>query len=674
MHRRDTLLTLALALLPAAAAAQPDPVADEAAIKAAVARVAPSVVQIETTGGTEVLSAGPGGVVRRGVGPTTGLVVGADGYVVSSAFNFANKPSGVFASVPGRKERFVAKVVATDQTRMLTLLKIEVTGLPVPAPAPKSGFRVGQWAVALGRTLDTVERPPSVSVGIVSALGRIWGKAVQTDAKVSPVNYGGPLVDIEGRVIGVLVPASPRAEGEAAGVEWYDSGIGFAIPLEDVLAVLPRLQQGKDLRRGLLGITPKSADMYSVAPAIGTVANDSAAAKAGLLPGDVITQIDGRAVVSHAQLLHVLGPKYEGDAVSVKVRRGDKELSFDKIVLAGAVSAFETPFLGILPVRDDPEPGVEVRHVIPTSPADKAGLKAGDRILKIAPASAMQQRPFKGRDDLLALMDQLSPGGEVKLVVKRKGGGKEETLTVRLAAMTGDAIPDKPAGPASKGKALAAAGAAKEAPAKKPETGLIERKNALGREYWAYVPENYDPNVAHGVVVWLHPTGRGTDPRDLVDLWLDACETKHLILVGPKAAGEAGWQASDLEFIQTAVKEATADYTIDAKRVVMHGMGVGGQMAFYTGFQDRELVRGVATVGAVLATQPKENQSGKRLAFFVVAGGKDPLAKQIAEVKPALAGKKFPVFFKEVAEIGREYMDFATLRELAAWVDALDRI
>src|SRR5205823_5416379 len=169
------------------------------------------------------------------------------------------KPTAIFVLVPGHKDHYVAEVAATDQTRMLTLLKIKATGLPVPAAAPKKEIKVGQSALALGRTWATPDSPPSVSVGIVSALNRIWGKAIQTDAKVSPVNYGGPLIDIKGRVLGVLVPASPRGEGDTAGVEWYDSGIGFAVPLDDVLAALPRLRQGKDLRRGKLGITPKTA-------------------------------------------------------------------------------------------------------------------------------------------------------------------------------------------------------------------------------------------------------------------------------------------------------------------------------------------------------------------------------------------------------------------------------
>src|SRR5205807_9577600 len=186
----NQLMTFALLTLSPSAAQPPDALneATEQALRTAALKVAPSVVLIETTGGTEMVGAGQR-QIRKGVGPTTGLVVGADGYVISSAFNFANKPTAVFVSVPGRKERFNAKTVATDHTRMLTLLKIEAAGLPVPAAVPKAELRIGQWAMALGRALvPNPDLPPSVSVGVISALNRVFGKAVQTDAKVSPVN------------------------------------------------------------------------------------------------------------------------------------------------------------------------------------------------------------------------------------------------------------------------------------------------------------------------------------------------------------------------------------------------------------------------------------------------------------------------------------------------------
>src|SRR4029079_4955080 len=204
-----------------------------------------------------------------------------------SSFNFANKPTDIFVTIPGHPQRMVAKVIAHDQTRMLTLLKVDAKTLPVPPPFPKADVAVGLWALALGRTSDPdTDHPPSMSIGIVSAVNRIWGKAIQTDAKTSPINYGGALIAIDGRVFGGIVPMSNRAEGETAGVDVYDGGIGFAVPLEDVLAVVPRLKQGQDLRRGLLGITPQGTDVYNAPPVIGAIQPDSAAARAGMQVGD----------------------------------------------------------------------------------------------------------------------------------------------------------------------------------------------------------------------------------------------------------------------------------------------------------------------------------------------------------------------------------------------------
>jgi S1-C subfamily serine protease/predicted esterase len=696
-----------LCLSAAPAAAQDLEALNEQAMKAAVQTIAPSVVQIETSGGTDLIGRGAGGQqVRKGLGPTTGLVVTADGYIISSAFNFANKPTAILVAVPGHKERLPAKVVATDQTRMLTLLKIEAAGLPVPAAAPKGEIRIGQWALALGRTWGTPDQPPSVSVGIVSALGRIWGRAVQTDAKVSPVNYGGPLADIQGRVIGVLVPASPRAQDETAGVEWYDSGIGFAIPLEDVNAVLPRLQKGQDLKRGLLGITLQGADLYGAAPVVSGVAPESAAAKAGIKPGDVILEIDGVATSRQAQVLHQLGKKYEGDTIAVKVKRGKEELALANVKLTGILATFAYPFLGVLPMRDDPEPGEEIRYVYPKSPAEAAGLKVGDRIMKIGQGDS-PLHPLQGRDHLTTLLSPLPPGTEVKLEIKRKEGNKTEVVTVKLAAMP-DSVPETLPAAATLKKALTPRPAVgptpprrkgappnedakkegpkkeeapkeepkKEEPPKKHETGLLKRFNAArDHEYWLFVPSNYDPNIAHALVVWLHPAGKGkeADFEKVVEAWEDLCEDNHFLLLLPKAENEEGWLASEADFVQALAHEAMEQYTVDRQRVVAHGMGVGGQLAFYLGFHHRDLVRGVATTGAILATQPKEHVAGQRLSFFIVAGGKDPLAPAIAEGKEKLTERKFPVVYREIGDMGHQYLDEKTLLELVRWIDSLDR-
>ena len=154
------------------------------------------------------------------------------------------------------------------------------------------------------------------------------------------MNYGGPLASIDGRVFGVLIPASSRGEGETAGIDGYDSGIGFAVPLEDIFAVLTKLKEGKDLRRGLLGITPQGADVYNSAPVIGAIQPDSAASRAGIQVGDKLVSINDKATPNYSAVQHILGPKYENDKVTVTVSRGGKDQEFKDITLLGTSTAF----------------------------------------------------------------------------------------------------------------------------------------------------------------------------------------------------------------------------------------------------------------------------------------------------------------------------------------------
>jgi S1-C subfamily serine protease/predicted esterase len=725
MHpSRWVAVAVALAFQSAPVLAQPRADVNEAtekAMKAAVAKVAPTVVKIETSGGAEVIGGGKKGPpgaggpgVRKGTGPTTGLVVSPDGLVISSSFNFANKPASIYVTIPG-KGRFVYEELAHDRTRMLTLLRPApkenpLKDLPVPEAFPKKDVEVGQWSLSLGRTLDNnVDHPPSMSVGIVSATNRLWGKAIQTDAKTSPVNYGGPLVAIDGRVYGVIVPAGTRSEGETAGVEWYDGGIGFAVPLEDVFAALPRLKQGKDLSRGLLGISPQGTDVYNSPPVIGAIQPDSAAARAGLQIGDKIVAINGKKVPNYSALQHVMGPLYEGDEVAVTVERGGKEQEFKSIKLAALVTAYVNAFFGVLPMRDDPGPGVEVRYVYPKSPADAAGIKPGDRIMKFG---AGNPAPVQNRAALTTLVQRLNPGAEVKVELKRKDGGKVETVTAKLVAAT-DTLPDKLPLPSSAGKALegqpkakgpenpfgkdpfppkkgkglsdvrADAGAAddkKEEPKEKEkpkvETGFMARTNqALGREYWLFVPDNYDANVSHGLIVWFHAAGQGgKDGEKMMKTFRDFAEENHFIVMGPKSGNNDGWVASETELVMQDVKAVMGQYTIDKARVVAHGMGNGGQMAYYVGFNARDVFRGVAAVGATLGTAPKDNVANQPLSFFICAGDKDPLLKDIVASKDLLAEKRFPVVFREMKESGKEYFDLKTFTDFLAWLDSLDRI
>lgn len=786
---------------PAARGQSPDVPTDineatERALKAAAARVAPCVVKIDTVGGTEVIPGGSkkgppgkGGIIRKGTGPTTGLIVSPDGYIITSSFNFAHKPTDIYVTIPGKPTPFVAKVVAHDHSRMLVLLKVNATDLPVPTPMLKEECQVGQWAIALGRTSDPdIEHPPSMSIGIISALNRIHGKAIQTDAKTSPVNYGGPLVAVDGRVFGVIVPMSSRGEGETAGVEWYDSGIGFVVPLEDILRGLPRLKQGQDLRRGLLGITPQSTDLYSAPPTIGSIMPDSAAARAGLQVGDVILEVNGQPVPHYTALQHLLGPLYEGDTIRLKVRRGDKELTFPQITLLGSSPAFVMAFLGILPLRDDPGPGVVVRYVYPNSPAAAAGVRRGDRILKFGPADAKVLPPVANRAALHSLLQRLAPGTEVKLEIQRSSGkdapkapppdpagppapsetpkdgskpGSDSksilTLKTKLIPMP-DMLPEQLPLPSSAGRALEKPKGGPSVPlppgfpkgpvpipkgpptpapspregsslslppsvpnyrsgdsgglverfagtpvfppptqvlqhptsptrtenpppgktADKPkvETGLLQRLNeALGREYWLYIPDNYDPNISHGLIVWFHDRAAGKDHERLSALFREFCEDHQFILMGPKSASRDGaWLPSEMDFILQDVRAVLNSYTIDRNRIIAHGVGQGGQMAFYVGFNARDLFRGVAVVAAPLGTNPKENLADQPLSFFIAAGDKDPALAEIKESVQLLRERRFPLIYREMKNTGREYLDADTFHDLLLWLDSLDRL
>jgi len=322
------------------------------AFRAAVGRVLPSVVRIETYGGvfdpaklaptpTRPGSRGrgrPGGRSRRiravgrpGEGPTTGLVIASDGYIVTSTFEFADAPPIITVALADGT-RHVARLLGHDETRKLCVLKIDVEGLPVPATVGPDDLRVGQWAVSVGVGYGAED--PAISAGIVSATGRVFGRAVQTDANLSPANYGGPLVDIDGRVIGMCVPLSPRGGGALGGVQWYDSGIGFAVPLAGLEDVLEQMKRGEMIRAGRIGV--------QVAPGgkeggvgVREIVPDSGAADAGLQKDDVILAFDGQTVRDVTHLRQLVGRHVAGDTVTLTVRRGEEELEIRVTLSAG---------------------------------------------------------------------------------------------------------------------------------------------------------------------------------------------------------------------------------------------------------------------------------------------------------------------------------------------------
>ncbi|REK09423.1 MAG: PDZ domain-containing protein [Planctomycetota bacterium] len=645
------LAALATALAASHAAAEDLGVLEERAMKAALARVAPSVVRIETVGGLERL-----GKVLVGTGPTTGLVVSADGYIVSSAFNFAQQPDSILVTLDDG-ERRAARLVATDNSRMLVLLKVDVeTELPVPQFVPADEMRVGQWALAVGRTFEA-ERP-NVSVGIVSALGRIWGKAIQTDAKVSPNNYGGPLVDISGRVLGVLVPMSPQGTEEVAGVEWYDSGIGFAIPLETVLRVLPKMKQGQNLHPGLLGIALRSKDLYSEPPVIAAARPTAPAYKAGFRKGDKIVEIAGQAVAQQSQLKHALGPLYAGEKVRIVALRGDERIDRE-VELTDAIDPYVVPFLGILPMRHLPEGGgVEVRYVYPESPAAEAGIEPGDRLLAFA------GEKVEKLEDVIEPMQSLAPGESVAIELRRG----DQTLPIKAELSTlPETLPGElpPAYPPDADVAVD----------ERPEVGVIDVKvPEFTGKCLAYVPENYSPAVPHGVVVWLHAPG-GVQQDELLALWKPLCEQYDFILLAPVAEDAKRWQPTEARLIRRLLDEVTKNYSVDPARVVAHGHEGGGSMAYVFGLTNRDVVGAIAAVEAPLprVSRLPETDPLERLAFYTTLATKTEQTAAIEAGIERLRELKHPVVVKQTGEQGR-YLTGDELQELVRWFDTLDRI
>jgi len=305
------------------------PVGAGAMFREALERVEPSLVVIESFGGATVSSGQIGGLKPQGEGATTGVVVSADGLVVTSTFHFIGRPTAVTA-VTADGTRYVARLVAQDLTRNLCLLRlVGAEGLPVPEFAGADRIEVGRWVASVGTGYG--DRNAAISVGIISAVGRASGRAIQTDANTSPANYGGPLLDLDGRIVGICVPLNPTAPGPAAGVEWYDSGIGFAIPLDFEASWWERLTAGEQLEFGFLGIEPgeSSDDASESGVPIGTVAEGSPAAAADLRAGDRIVSIGGRAVPDRTQLGVEIRRYLAGDSVRLEVRREEETLSID---------------------------------------------------------------------------------------------------------------------------------------------------------------------------------------------------------------------------------------------------------------------------------------------------------------------------------------------------------
>jgi serine protease Do len=297
------------------------------AFRQAAAKIRPTVVSIETFGGVAGAGAGKSSNAKGALGPTTGVILSADGYIVTSTFNFIDKPP-VITVIFSDGKRKVAQLLGRDETRKLCLLKVEgVSDLPTPELADPQTLRVGQWVVALG--VGFGETAPSLSAGILSATNRMSGKAVQTDANLSPANYGGPLIDLEGKLIGICAPMSPGSYETAAGAEWYDSGIGFAVPLHGLDRVIADMKAGKTLQRGYLAVQAASYGEPARGAEIKKVIPGFAADKAGLKAGDKLLQINGEEILDVTHLNTLVAKYYLQDKVKIDLLRGSEQQTLE---------------------------------------------------------------------------------------------------------------------------------------------------------------------------------------------------------------------------------------------------------------------------------------------------------------------------------------------------------
>jgi serine protease Do len=333
--------------------------------RSVAANMRPHLVRIETVGGSQppnrVIETDDGDTAERpprprspfrdlpgsdfeiADGPTTGVIYSSDGLIVSSSFNFVREPLLISVALADGR-RFTADLVARDHVRKVALLKVDATGLSPPTWGDPRDVEVGQWTIALG--LGFGGSGPSVTVGIVSALDRMNGSAIQTDAKLSPANYGGPLCDVRGQVIGLSVPMGQRP-GELAGVELYDSGVGFAIPKNRLDEIITVLETGRSLYRGWLGVR---VDRTAPGVVIENVADPSPMREAGVLPGDKILSVNGRPVKNFNHLVKALYMIPAGENVDLHIEREPEEFTVT-VKLARDIE------LGPLPeLEDQPDP------------------------------------------------------------------------------------------------------------------------------------------------------------------------------------------------------------------------------------------------------------------------------------------------------------------------------
>lgn len=274
----------------------------------------------------------------------SGVIISEDGYVLTNnhVISGADKITVYVNSGDGSEEQsYEATLVGSSESNDIAVLKIDATGLNAATFGDSDQIEVGELAVAIGNPMGQVHG--SVTAGIISAVEQeltiddVTINAIQTDAAINPGNSGGALFDSYGNVIGIVY-----AKSSSVSIE----GIGYAIPVNNIKDLVAQMindpDSVKDQTKGsqiMLGITIRdiTEDMskqYSmpVGVYITEVSSMSAAERAGLQKGDIITEFAGETVTSADDLNAIKAKQTSGDTVSVKIDRNGKEMTLDLVI------------------------------------------------------------------------------------------------------------------------------------------------------------------------------------------------------------------------------------------------------------------------------------------------------------------------------------------------------
>ncbi len=329
----------------------------------------------------------------------SGVIIDSkNGYIVTNAHVVDNATEITVTLQDGRD--LTATVVGSDVPSDVAVLKVPTENLTQVALGDSTKIEVGDFVVAIGNPFGLQH---TVTSGIVSGLGRSginpdgYEDFIQTDASINPGNSGGALVNLKGELVGINSAILSRSGGNI--------GIGFAIPVNMARSVMDQLIKYGSVKRGLLGVniyslTPDMAKSLGLTNVQGVlvsqVSEGSAAEKAGIKTGDVITNINGMTIRSHSELRNAIGLARVGDKLDVMLLRDRKPMNVTAIITeppavtnnAGAATPGNTtPDTGVIhpglqgaTLADLPNNGgVEVRAVEPRSAA-AAWVRKGDRI------------------------------------------------------------------------------------------------------------------------------------------------------------------------------------------------------------------------------------------------------------------------------------------------------